>query len=130
MRDSGEASPNGWRAQQADALLAIAKASLAGELAGDASFAGAGAGAGAGGEPAASAQAVSRSGALSKSVADHSQVVVHVDDSALRGGRGRSELPIDTVRRLTCDCSVVTIVEDERGTPLDVGRKRRTCPRR
>jgi hypothetical protein len=51
---------------------------------------------------------------------------VHVDDSALRGGIGRSELPIATVKRLTCDCSVVTIVEDEHGTPLDVGRKKRT----
>ena len=34
--------------------------------------------------------------------------------------------PIDTVKRLTCDGSVVTIVEDDRGTPLDVGRKQRT----
>ena len=30
------------------------------------------------------------------------------------------------MRRLACDGSVVTIVEDERGTPLDVGRKQRT----
>ncbi len=58
--------------------------------------------------------------------ADHYQVVIHVDDTALRGGIGRSELPIDTVKRLTCDGSIVTIVEDERGTPLDVGRKQRT----
>jgi hypothetical protein len=27
---------------------------------------------------------------------------------------------------LTCDCSLVAVVEDEHGTPLDVGRKRRT----
>jgi hypothetical protein len=39
---------------------------------------------------------------------------------------GRSDLPIDTVKRLTCDGSLVTIVEDDHGTPLDVGRKRRT----
>jgi len=51
---------------------------------------------------------------------------VHVDDKALRGGAGRSDLPIETVRRLTCDGSLITIVEDDRGTPLDVGRKLRT----
>ena len=51
---------------------------------------------------------------------------MHVDDSALRGGAGRSDLPIDTVKRLTCDGSLITIVEDDDGTPLDVGRKRRT----
>jgi hypothetical protein len=75
--------------------------------------------------------------------ADHYQVGIHTDASALRGGvsvdnsalpggvalpgeLGRSDLPIETVRRLTCDGSLVTIVEDEDGTPLDVGRKRRT----
>jgi hypothetical protein len=35
-------------------------------------------------------------------------------------------LPIETIKRLTCDGSVITIVENERGTPLDVGRKQRT----
>ena len=30
------------------------------------------------------------------------------------------------MRRLTCDGSLITIVEDDRGTPLDVGRKQRT----
>ena len=35
-------------------------------------------------------------------------------------------MPIETVKRLVCDCSVITLVEDERGTPLDVGRKQRT----
>jgi hypothetical protein len=51
---------------------------------------------------------------------------VHVDESALRGGVGRSDLPVETVKRLCCDGSVITIVEDPRGNPLDVGRKRRT----
>lgn len=31
-----------------------------------------------------------------------------------------------TVRRLACDAGVVEVVEDDRGTPLSVGRKRRT----
>ncbi len=94
-----ETSANGWRAQQADALVAVAKAYLAG------------------GEPSAEG---------SGTTADRYQIILHVDDSALRGGLGRADLPIDTLRRLTCDGSVVTIVEDEHGTPLDVGRKRRT----
>jgi hypothetical protein len=100
IRDTDQAEANGWRAQQADALVAIAKTYLSG-----------GAGEGTVGCPAAG---------------DHYQVVVHVDDSALRGGAGRSDLPIDTVKRLTCDGSLVTIVEGEDGNPLDVGRKRRT----
>jgi hypothetical protein len=87
----------GWRAQQADALVAIAKAYLAGGKAGD------------GGG----------------SVADHYQVVVHVDETALRGGAGRSDLPLETVKRLLCDASLIALVEDELGNPLAVGRKQR-----
>jgi hypothetical protein len=101
---------NGWRAQQADALIAIAKAYLTGGECGDA------------GERGERGERAARSA----SAADHCQVVVHVDDSALHGGPGRSDLPIDTVKRLTCDGSLITIVEDDNGTPLDVGRKRRT----
>ncbi len=33
---------------------------------------------------------------------------------------------MDTVKRLSCDGSLVTVTEDEDGTPLDVGRKQRT----
>lgn len=90
----------GWRAQQADALVAMAKAYLSGRAAG------------ATGE--------------ARPTADHYQVVVHVDESALRGGAGRADLAVETVKRLGCDGSLVTIVEDGQGTPLDVGRKRRT----
>jgi hypothetical protein len=85
-----------WRAQQADALVAIAKRYLEG---GEVS---------------------------SSSTADRYQVVVHVDEKSLRGGLGRADLPIETVKRLTCDGSLVTVTEDEDGTPLDVGRKQRT----
>ncbi|MBN1237372.1 MAG: DUF222 domain-containing protein [Gammaproteobacteria bacterium] len=101
VQDAAEtrsAPGNGWYAQQADALVAVAKAYLCG-----------------GGE------AVKGSAA-----ADRYQVVVHVDESALRGGAGRSDLPIETVKRLCCDGSVISLEEDERGNPLDVGRKRRT----
>jgi hypothetical protein len=87
-----------WRAQQADALVAVAKAYLEG---------GGAAGEGTG-------------------TADRYQVVVHVDEKSLSGGLGRADLPIDTLERLTCDGSVVTVVDDASGAPLDVGRKRRT----
>ncbi len=59
------------------------------------------------------------------SSADHYQVVVHVDESALRDQGGKSDLPIESVRRLSCDSSLVTVTEDERGDPLNVGRKHR-----
>ena len=95
-----ELTGNGWGAQQADALVAIVKAYLAGGR----TEAGAG---------------------VAASVADHYQVVVHVDEKSLRGGTGRADLPIETVKRLTCDGSLITVVEDESGTPLDVGRKQR-----
>jgi hypothetical protein len=60
------------------------------------------------------------------SAADRYQVVIHVDEAALRGGAGMSDLPIETVKRLACDGSLITVVEDQNGTPLDVGRKQRT----
>jgi hypothetical protein len=41
-----------------------------------------------------------RRAAVARSIADHYQVVVHVDEKSLRGGIGRSDLPIETVKRL------------------------------
>jgi hypothetical protein len=96
--DGAESKGMAWRAQQADALVAVAKAYL------DAGGA-----------------ANERSG-----TADHYQVVVHVDEQSLRGGVGRADLPIDTIERLTCDGSVVSVIDGASGTPLDVGRKQRT----
>jgi hypothetical protein len=86
-----------WCAQQADALVAVAKSYLGGGH-----------------------------GDEGSATADHYQVVVHADAKSLRGGVGRADLPIETVKRLLCDCSLVTVVEDEKGNPLDVGRKQRT----
>jgi hypothetical protein len=91
-----ELGEQSWPAQQADALAAVAKGYLDG------------------------------SAPESSSTADHYQVVVHVDEKSLRGGVGRSDLPIDSIKRLACDGSLLTIVEDADGTPLDVGRKKRT----
>jgi hypothetical protein len=103
-----ERSADAWRAQQADALVAIMKMHLGGVVSKG------------------SAEIADNGSRKATTVANHYQVVLHVDESALRGGTGRADLPIDTVKRLCCDGSLITIVEDERGTPLDVGRKQRT----
>ena len=106
-----ERSADAWRAQQADALVGIMKGYLGGGISREASDKG--------------SQSKVRT---ATSTADHYQVVVHVDEQALRGGVGRSDVPIETVKRLCCDGSLITVVEDERGTPLGVGRKQRTVP--
>ena len=64
----------------------------------------------------------------SSCTADHYQVMVHVDENALRGEPtedSKSDLPIETVRRLCCDSALVTVTENEKGDPLHVGRKHR-----
>ena len=67
--------------------------------------------------------------------ADRHQIVVHVDAETLtQGHAGRCELEqgpsiaAETTRRLSCDASVVRILEDSKGEPLDVGRRTRTIP--
>jgi hypothetical protein len=62
------------------------------------------------------------------STADHYQVTVHVDEKALRGkpdAGSKSDLPIETVRRLCCDSSLVAATEDENGNTKDTSRKHR-----
>ena len=66
---------------------------------------------------------------------DRHQIVVHVDAESLKEGcGGRCELEdgpsmaIETVRRLACDASLVTVLENEEGEPLNVGRKTRSIP--
>jgi len=102
-REAGTASApefaaESWSAQQADALLAMARGYLSG-----------------GSE-------------ASAGTAEHYRVTVHVDRSALTDGRGRAGLPVESVRRLACDAETVILVEDEQGEPLSVGRKSRTVP--
>ena len=65
---------------------------------------------------------------------DRHQVVVHVEESDLAGGGrsgaascGEGFLPIETVRRIACDASIVSLVERD-GKPLSVGRKTRSVP--
>jgi hypothetical protein len=75
-------------------------------------------------------------GAAPLAAGDRHVVTVHVDEVVLRDetAEGRSELediaplPPATIRRLCCDASLVTIVEDGDGEPLNVGRKTRAIP--
>jgi hypothetical protein len=66
---------------------------------------------------------------------DRNQIVVHVDAETLKHDHaGRCELEegpslaAETARRLSCDASLISIIENEQGEPLDVGRKTRTIP--
>jgi len=81
------------------------------------------------------AQSFLASGPLELSGGDRQQIVVHVDAETLQHSyAGRCELEhgpaiaAETARRLACDASLVAIIENERGEPLNVGRKSRTIP--
>ena len=81
------------------------------------------------------AESFLKHGAEALSGGERHQIVIHVDEETLRErAQGRSEfehgpsMPVETVRRLSCDCSYVKITEDEKGEPLDVGRKTRSIP--
>jgi ribosome modulation factor len=118
---------DGWRAQQADALVAVAKAYLSSRATGrleerSEARAGENEDASANEDPRASD---GQSASPARSLSDHHLLIVHVDEQALRGGAGRADLPIETVKRLACDGSLATLVEDGHGTPLALGRKRR-----
>jgi hypothetical protein len=69
------------------------------------------------------------SGDSKRGRSDDHLVTVHVDQSALARGEGRSGLPVETVKRLCCDGHTVAIVENENGEPLNVGRKTRVIPK-
>jgi Domain of unknown function (DUF222)/HNH endonuclease len=73
--------------------------------------------------------------------AERCQVVLHVDINTLREQRaglccthGKAHfeqkpwLSPQTARRLACDASLVTVLEDEQGRVLNVGRRSRTVP--
>ena len=64
----------------------------------------------------------------SSSTADHYQVMVHVDEDALRhapSNTSKSDLPCETIRRLCCDSGLVVVTRDNKGNPLNVSRKHR-----
>ena len=93
-----EFADTSWHAQQADALVTLARSYLAGGS----------------GEHATGSETY--------------QILVHVDQSALSEGTGRSDLPLETVKRLGCDASIVKVTDGPDGQPLSVGRKQRTAP--
>jgi len=71
----------------------------------------------------------------SSNTADRYQVVVHVDAETLHehtAGRCEIEhgpsIPVETARRLSCDASLLSVLETEQGEPLNVGRKTRSIP--
>jgi hypothetical protein len=74
-------------------------------------------------------------GAAALKGGERHQIVVHVDAETLRdstAGRCNFEhgpsMPAETARRLACDCSIVPILENDQGEPLNVGRKTRSIP--
>ena len=77
----------------------------------------------------------------STSSADRFQVVVHVDQAVLTRNVDASDsephcaeldrgaaLALETVRRLSCDGTVVGVLEGRDGEPLNIGRKSRSIP--
>jgi hypothetical protein len=72
-------------------------------------------------------------GAIEAAGAERYQIVVHVAAETLRdraagccGFEHGPSMPAETARRLSCDASVVALVENDDGEPLNVGRKTRT----
>jgi hypothetical protein len=81
------------------------------------------------------AQSFLANGPRDLSGSDRQQIVVHVDVETLQHSQaGRCELEhgpsiaAETARRFACDASVVRILENGKGEPLDVGRKTRVIP--
>ena len=93
-----EFADESWSAQQADAFVTMARSYLNGN------------------------------GDESTGISEQYQVTVHVDQSALTDGLGRSGLPIESVRRIACDSDKVVLMENGSGEPLSVGRKTRVVP--
>ena len=74
-------------------------------------------------------------GIESLSGGERHHIVVHVEAETLRDSTAGCceiehgpSIAAETARRLACDASIVTIVENEQGDPLNVGRKTRTIP--
>ncbi|MEN8377086.1 MAG: DUF222 domain-containing protein, partial [Gemmatimonadota bacterium] len=82
------------------------------------------------------AESLLANGAGSRPGGERNHLVVHVDAEVLAdpdaGGRSELEdgpaLAGESTRRLACDASIVRLVEDADGMPLDVGRKTRSIP--
>ena len=82
------------------------------------------------------AESLLSNGAGSRPGGERNNIVVHVDAEVLADpdAAGRSELENgpglagESARRLACDGSIVRLVENGAGMPLDIGRKTRSIP--
>ena len=63
-------------------------------------------------------------GSESRTAPNH-QVLVHIDETALHDEGGKSDLPVESVRRITCDADLVEVTQDNKGNVLNLGRKHR-----
>jgi hypothetical protein len=79
------------------------------------------------------AESFLKHGIESLSGGDRHQIVVHVEAETLHectAGRCEIEdgpsIAAETARRLACDSTVVALIENDEGEPLDVGRRTRT----
>ena len=86
---------NAFFARQADALVAVARGYLSG------------------------------TGGEKRAKSDNYQVVVYVDATALQDKGGKSDLPVESVRRIACDADLVAVTRDAKGNLLNLGRKHR-----
>ena len=109
----------------ADALVRIADAVLAGDVPVNEA---------AGSEAAVNEAAVSDPAGAAKRTrscgADRAQVIVHFTEDRIDGGHmavldDGGRVSAETFRRMACDCSLLGVLEDGEGEPLDVGRKSR-----
>lgn len=80
-------------------------------------------------------------GAVALKGSERCQVMLHVDIETLRRQRHAADsehshcdlddrrwIPPHTARRLSCDASLVTVLEDDKGNVLNIGRRSRTVP--
>ncbi|MCY4426980.1 MAG: hypothetical protein OXC05_08115, partial [Halieaceae bacterium] len=67
---------------------------------------------------------------------ERNQVMLHVDLKTLQENSGENQCRLDhdnwlhpdSARRLSCDASLVTVLENEKGEVLNIGRRSRIIP--
>ena len=89
------------------------------------------------------AETYMNTGPVANATADRYQVVVHVSRDTLRDVTAETpdvagveqaylengpHVTAETSRRVACDCSTITVVEDDAGEPLSIGRRSRSIP--
>ena len=80
--------------------------------------------------------ATDRQGIASLKGAEHTQVMLHVDIKTLQANSNDQNCRLDhdnwlhpdTAKRLCCDASLITVLEDDKGKVLNIGRRSRIVP--